>query len=191
MRRSRKLLLGAVVVVCIVCTFMSGCCLTNRLWQIVADEPQELVAASLTEERVLHLAVRYEDGLTWHLRAILRETCEGMSATARRVGVLEGDLPPSAFRRGHEQGELNLSFSAYDGIQGNREHRVWVDGVGCFAIVTLPEPIPWSTPAPWLAALATPFTLLVDVATAPIWVLWVVMTAGGHGDCWLPWCNYE
>lgn len=78
-----KLALLAVAAVCLFCFFSSGCCLTKRMWQVVADEPQGIQGASVTEDHVLHLAVRYEDGRVWHLEAPLRPGPEWLRTTAR------------------------------------------------------------------------------------------------------------
>ena len=189
MSMRRRLALVAMVTVFVFCFFASGCCLTNRMWQSVSDEPEEFVGASLTADHVLHLAVRYEDGRIWHLEAPLRPGPEWLRTTARRVGPLDGDLPPTAFEMGHREGQVDLSYLHGSDKRGGRDHDVWVDGAGCLAVVTLPEPVHWNAAAPWFASLATPLAFVVDVLTAPVWVLWVFWTAGGHGDCWLPWCN--
>ena len=47
--------------------------------------------------------------------------------------------------------------------------------------------VDWSVPYPYLAVVATPATLVVDILTAPINLVWIFATAGGHGDPWIPW----
>lgn len=42
-----------------------------------------------------------------------------------------------------------------------------------------------TTPEVAFAVVATPFTLVLDVIRGPVWFVWVIATAGGHGDPWL------
>ncbi len=196
MTTRRALVLGLALLVCSFCLlFADGCCLTNRLWGSVADQPQGLVGASLSEDFVLHLAVRYEDGRTWHVTAPLMVHPEWTKARGRRVGPLAGELPSSAYqvvsRLGvdPQPGQVDVYYMSGSDKRGNTTRTVWVDSARCKSVVYLPEPIDWSRIAPYLAVLASPFTFLVDLVTAPIWVAWVIFTVGGHGDCWLPWCD--
>ena len=50
-------------------------------------------------------------------------------------------------------------------------------------------PVMWSNPAPYGAVLATPFTIAFDVLTAPIHMIWIFESFGGHGEPWLWWCD--
>jgi len=47
--------------------------------------------------------------------------------------------------------------------------------------------VDWRSFPPYLAIVATPATLFIDLVTAPINIAWIMATAGGHGDPWIPW----
>ena len=55
------------------------------------------------------------------------------------------------------------------------------------AVSPEPDGVNWATPASYVAVVATPLTLVVDIVTAPVNIAWVIMTVGGHGDPWIPW----
>jgi len=195
MTKRRWLMLALAVLVFLPSTVMSGCCLTSRVWESARDQPVSLDAVSLDANRVLHLAVRYESGEVWHVTAALTPDDEWTRPTAQRIALLQNGLPPSAYvmtnRPGREPkaGEVDVHRMFSRDKSGGVSHTVWVDGAGCQCVIELPAPLDWSESAPYVALLISPVTLVVDFVTAPMWVAWVFFTVGGHGDCWLPWCD--
>ncbi|MHC4959181.1 MAG: hypothetical protein ACYTGN_12500 [Planctomycetota bacterium] len=181
---------------CLLVACPPACCATNRLWRAVDDAALQLEGASLARDGTLSLAMKYERGATWLVTADLgRPTPEWTDAKARRVRVLEGPLPPS---------ELRIELGMYDlgtrdvarayhmrtkGKSGAENHTVWVYGAGYQVVVQCPSPVDWSRAATYGAVAATPLTVVLDVVAAPVYVVWILVTAGGHGDPWLPWCG--
>ncbi|HEX5010468.1 MAG TPA: hypothetical protein VFY71_08695 [Planctomycetota bacterium] len=63
-------------------------------------------------------------------------------------------------------------------------------GMDDSALVELALPVDWTRPASWGAVVITPVTATLDVFVfGPIHLLWIVWTAGGHGQPWLPFCE--
>jgi len=169
-----------------------GCCLTNRLWSGVRDQPRGVVGAEITPEHVLRLAVRYESGKTRLVTTTLLPDGEW----SRRDGILQAEsaerLPPVLDGRiDTPRGIVAVSYTRHDDKNGTVSNTAWIDGQGYQTVVFLPAPL-WERPlSVALAALATPVTLIVDLVTWPVYIAWLFFTAGGHGPCWLPWCNRD
>jgi hypothetical protein len=185
--------LGAV---CLAIACASGCCATKRVWRAVADQPVQLAGASLARDGTLLLAMRYERETTWVLEADLGEPqAEWKNVDARRVRRLDAPLPPSELRI--EPGiyalgtkDVARAYHMYTSDKsGGVSHTVWVYGVGYQVVVRCPAPVDWGRAGAYGAVVATPFTLALDIVTAPIHGLWILFTVGGHGNPWLPWCG--
>lgn len=195
MSRRRRWVLGVLLLGCALSLAVTGPLLTRRMWEAVADAPHPPRAASLPGGTTLYFAVPYEDGRVWLVTAPWRARSRPPQVSGVRVRPLVGSLPPTEVevRRttGGEPrpGVMHLMTLEGRDATGDREVQVWVEGVDHFSIVLMPEPVDWDRPTAWLAGVATPFTFAVDLVTAPIHVLWIFATAGGHGPHWLPWCN--
>ncbi|MDJ0520706.1 MAG: hypothetical protein QNJ90_01385 [Planctomycetota bacterium] len=172
----------------------AGCCATNQLWNFVSENPVGLRGASITDDDVLHLAVRYDFGRTWYLRAPLERGVSFPDTKASFVRVHDGRLPPSARKlsnsvlpRGDD--DVSVYFQWSLSKNGELSHNVWVHGQGYDVAVELPRRVDWASGLARVGVLPTPLALAVDVVAAPIWVGWCFLTAGCHGPCPLPWCN--
>lgn len=167
-----------------------GCCLTNRLWSSTRDLPRGIAGAEITADHVLRLAVRYESGETRLVTAHLFPGGEWTDPEASLQGGRPPRLPPVVRGRiDTPRGPVEVSYMRGNDRDGTESHTAWINGQGYKAVVDLPEPYggrPWSVA---LAVLATPFTFVADLVTYPVYVAWIFFTAGGHGHCWIPWCD--
>ena len=165
------------------------------MWDALGSHPRGIRDAALTDDLQLHLAVAYEDGQVWDCTAQLADDPAWTNVTAERAGPRSGSLPRSAYevieRPGYEPGpgQVEMHYMYAKDAHGRTDHTVWVTCERCQSVVTLPKPIDWTSVLPYLAIFASVFTVFVDLLLAPVWVAWVLFTAGGHGPCWLPWCT--
>jgi len=164
-----------VLLVLVVAFGISGCSLTEKMWRSPSIVPpfSRIVAAETDSSG--NLAMTLADT---HGRRRRREfSAERLLAASRHTGGFEryGPSPEDVFRS-----------PPYD--LGIKENRLWFRTGEMDGLLTLePSGIDWSTPSPYFAILATPVTLAIDIVTAPVNLLWMLVTAGGHGDPWIPW----
>lgn len=191
---SRSFQLALLPALLVVTAGCPGRCATNQLWNFIREDPIRLEAASITEDDVLHLALRYDTGRTWLVRALLKRNAEWPETAGRRVKLLDGPLPPSARRLtnapvSRQDGVVSTWFTYHQGPDAELSHTVWVTGGGYSVVVDLPAPVNWDRGIARLGVLLTPFTVTVDALCAPAWVAWCFLTAGCHGPCPIPWCR--
>lgn len=167
----------------------AGCCATGSVWAWADDDPCAIEEAWLAGG-TLHVAIRYQEG---RLRRFeregrsLREVSDPPAGPRERVATFDSVAvaAPSAEKRDGRK----LDVSLYPPVQRGERRWLRVREGRKESWYELPVPIAWSTARPYAALLLTPLTLAVDLAAAPIHVAWILATAGGHGDPWLPWCD--
>ncbi len=161
--------------VMLICSF-SGCCSTHQVWKQESVRPRPLVLRDATVDSTgaLTIGVDYSNGerrrFTWDEDRLAASAVEPGADTLFR----EPDLAP-------------LSAPPYELLLLG-DHLRFRKGAS-WGTMDLPRPVDWSTPSAYVAVAITPLALIADFLTSPIHVAWILGTAGGHGDPWLPWCE--
>lgn len=175
--KTRRPRFAAFVALAAATAMASGCCLTPKLWEneAVRPRPAWLNAASYDDVEGLIVDLTYSNG-------------------RQRQVEYAPDRVKQALRDWSEPTTANFESSVERAHAGPYE--VARSGMAILyrtefesGILYLPRPVDWSGPAPYLAVVGTPFTAVVDIVTAPIHVLWVAVTVGGHGQPWVFWCD--
>lgn len=198
MRRRTKSSLGTILALSLLALVTGSCGLTNRLWEWAATEPVAAEGAVVREDDVLEVLLRYEDGSRRRLRADLGPA--GLDYPEPRSVSLEPEPEPAlspglavdcgnGFLIPEEDPPVRarLGYVAYRNKRGATDHTLWLETPARRAVVTVPGRYDVGDGRPLLAVVLTPVTAAIDIVTAPVWVAWIVFTAGGHGPCWLPW----
>ncbi|MFQ5748649.1 MAG: hypothetical protein ACE5H3_04230 [Planctomycetota bacterium] len=172
MKSYRSLLLLLALVAA---SAVSGCSLTQKMWRSPSIVPPFSRIVAGETDRSGNLALTLEDT---HGRRHQRD----VSAES----LLAADKYTGGFREYGPSPEEVFPSPPYD--LGIKENTLWFRSEEIEGWVTLDGTgIDWTTPSPYLAILATPVTLAIDIVTAPVNLLWMLVTVGGHGDPWIPW----
>jgi len=171
-----KSLRSRLVLFALLGTFaLTGCSLTEKMWRSPSIVPPFSRIVDGETDSSGDLALTLED--THGRRHPRRVTAERLLSSSKHTG---------GFREYGPSQEEVFASPPYE--LGIKENTLWFRSEEIEGWVTLEETgIDWSTPAPYFAILATPVTLAIDIVTAPVNLLWMLVTVGGHGDPWIPW----
>ena len=170
---------------------MSPCgCATTQLWQSLKTScnPSELLQVSVTNDNLLHMAIRYGDRRTYRVLADLRDqrpareksANKWFQVEARLMGLFEGDLPATARRImiartpsdfWHERDLLRQGDNQAIVVSLSDSSIALDDpckGPDYYLSVLVPAvPVVWSDFRPIGTVLATPVTATLDLVTLP------------------------
>lgn len=157
-------------------SIMGSCSLTEQLWmsKAVVPAPEKIVAGSVDSNG--------------DLLVIIQKTNGGVQEHLVSRYDLETERPKHSASFSSMK-DYATSFGAappYDLLLA--DERIWYKSdefEGSSAVAR--DGVDWKSPRVYLAIVATPVTLVVDIVTAPVNIAWIVMTAGGHGQPWIPW----
>ena len=145
-------------------------CLTRRVWSDpnTRFRPVSIIDAVAADDRELLFSIGYSNGETRPHRIPIDEL--DWNAIVEDQGAVTVLAPPY---------ELFLRGATLFVRRDTRIARVRA----CL------RPIDWSARATNRAVMLTPVTAIVDVFSVPIHISWILLTAGGHGHPWVPWCD--